>query len=61
MLRRADAIGASWCVVMGDSEVERGVVQLKDLGAHSQEELPWSEAPASIHQRLKQGRSEGSP
>jgi histidyl-tRNA synthetase len=62
MLRRAGATGASLCVVIGDSELERGVVQLKDLGAHDQSELEWSKAPFAISERLKpKGQSEGSP
>ena len=34
LLRRADSLGARWCIVLGDSELERNVVQLKDLAAH---------------------------
>ena len=40
MLRRADGSGARWCVVLGDAEVDRGVVQLKDLAQHTQEDVP---------------------
>jgi histidyl-tRNA synthetase len=40
MLRRADALGARLCVVVGEAELERQVVQLKDLAQHSQTELP---------------------
>jgi histidyl-tRNA synthetase len=64
MLRRADATGASLCVVMGDSELERGVVQLKNLAAHTQEELGLPDAARAIYERLKEshnGQSEGSP
>ncbi len=39
MLRRADGLGSRFCIVIGDAELERGVVQLKDLVQHSQEEL----------------------
>jgi histidyl-tRNA synthetase len=64
MLRRADAIGAPLCLVMGDSELERGVVQLKDLGAHQQEDLARSDVPTAIVERLRglgKVESEGSP
>jgi histidyl-tRNA synthetase len=40
MLRRADALGARACLLMGDAELDKGVVQLKDLSAHTQEEVP---------------------
>jgi histidyl-tRNA synthetase len=38
-LRRADSLGARVCVVIGDAELDRGIVLLKDLMAHSQEEV----------------------
>ncbi len=40
MLRRADALGARFCVLIGESELERGVLTVKDLGAHTQDEIP---------------------
>ena len=52
MLRRADSMGAHLCVVMGDSEVERGVLQLKDLANHSQDEVPRAKATRIIADRL---------
>ncbi|MGC4088494.1 MAG: histidine--tRNA ligase [Polyangiaceae bacterium] len=42
MLRRADATGAALCLVLGEAEVERGVVQVKNLAAHTQTELAFS-------------------
>jgi histidyl-tRNA synthetase len=39
MLRRANSSGARLCLVIGDSEIERGVVQVKDLAGHSQTEV----------------------
>ena len=42
-LRRANSSGARWCLILGESELERGVVQLKDLAEHTQEELPSSQ------------------
>jgi histidyl-tRNA synthetase len=43
MLRRADAIAARACVLLGD-EVGRGVVSIKDLASHTQAEVPIAEA-----------------
>ncbi|WP_437933197.1 histidine--tRNA ligase [Sorangium sp. So ce341] len=51
MLRRADALGARLCVILGDSEVERGVIQIKDLVAHLQEEIPLEGAARVLADR----------
>lgn len=51
MLRRANAMGARYCFVLGESEIERGVVQVKDLAQHSQEELPLDGAAKTIASR----------
>ena len=48
MLRRADGLGARLCVVIGDSEVEQDQVQIKDLAAHSQEQVPRADAVRRI-------------
>jgi histidyl-tRNA synthetase len=36
-LKLADREKARWCVVVGDDELAKGVVQLKDLAAHTQQ------------------------
>lgn len=36
-LKMADREKARWCVVVGDDELTKGVVQLKDLAAHTQQ------------------------
>jgi histidyl-tRNA synthetase len=38
-LRWADGWGAGRVVIVGESELARGVVQLKDLAGHAQEEV----------------------
>ena len=48
MLRRADGLGTRLCVVIGDSEVEQDQVQIKDLAAHSQEQVPRADAVRRI-------------
>ncbi len=53
MLRRADALGARLAIVIGDSEIERGVVQLKDLAQHSQEELLLEAVVDHVSERLR--------
>jgi histidyl-tRNA synthetase len=52
LLRRASALNASVCLVLGDNEIDRGVVQAKDLDAHSQSEIPRTEAAARIRALL---------
>ena len=51
MLRRADALGARHCIVIGDAELARGVVQLKDLAQHQQEELALADVVARLSRR----------
>ncbi len=48
MLRRANAFGSRVAVVLGDSEIDRGVVQVKDLASHAQQELPESELVSAV-------------
>ena len=38
MLRRANGIGARVCVLIGDSELDRGIVKVKDLTLHTESE-----------------------
>ncbi|MFC1642859.1 histidine--tRNA ligase [Myxococcota bacterium] len=52
MLRRADALGARFCLVLGDSELDRGVIQLKDLQSHTQDEVAHSHVPTVVAERL---------
>src|SRR3954453_13836876 len=60
MLRRADGLGARVCVVIGESEVEQDQVQLKDLTAHSQEQVPRAEAVARIVSTFASAATSGS-
>jgi histidyl-tRNA synthetase len=38
--RAADGWGADWLVLVGEEELKKGNVVLKDLRRHSQEEIP---------------------
>ncbi|HEX3774124.1 MAG TPA: histidine--tRNA ligase [Polyangiaceae bacterium] len=60
MLRRADGMHARICVVIGDAEVEQNQVQVKDLGAHTQEQIPRADAVARIVSAFKAGEALGS-
>ena len=52
MLRRADAMGSRLCALIGDGELERGVLTLKDLAGHTQEEIPLDGSAQAIADRL---------
>lgn len=52
MLRRADSLGARLCVLLGDTEVERGVATVKDLVGHVQDELPLEGAARVLADRV---------
>ncbi|WP_419728703.1 histidine--tRNA ligase [Lichenicola sp.] len=47
-MERANRIGAGFAVILGDAEVERGVVQLKDLGGGGQEEVALDEVATRV-------------
>jgi len=43
-LRRADGLGARVVLILGESELAEGVVQVKDLDAHTEERIPTTNA-----------------
>jgi histidyl-tRNA synthetase len=49
LLTRASKIGARFAVIVGDSELERGVAQLRDLARSEQREIAEAELAAAIH------------
>jgi histidyl-tRNA synthetase len=52
MLRRANALGARIAIVLGDAEIDRSVVQVKDLADHSQHEVPRDHAVSIVADRV---------
>jgi histidyl-tRNA synthetase len=56
-LRRANALGALVVVIIGDSEIGEGVVQVKDLEARSQERLTPDKAVDTVAARVQAARS----
>ena len=48
LLARASKIGARFAVIIGDDEIARSVVQLRDLKQSTQRELPIGEAARAI-------------
>jgi histidyl-tRNA synthetase len=47
-MRSANKLGARWVVLLGATEAERGVAQLKDMASGEQEEVPWTELPERL-------------
>jgi histidyl-tRNA synthetase len=56
-LRRANAVGARFALIAGDDEVARGVVQLKDLAATSQETVNRADVVETLRRKLASARS----
>ena len=48
LLRRADKVGARYALIMGDNELDRGVVQVRDLKASTQREIASAAVAAEI-------------
>jgi histidyl-tRNA synthetase len=55
MLRRADSMGARACMVLGDAELERGVVAVKDLEQHTQQDVVADQAARFVAELFKGG------
>ncbi len=51
-LRRANAVGARVVLVLGETELAAGAVQVKDLDAHTQELMPRDQALRIVVDRL---------
>jgi histidyl-tRNA synthetase len=51
-LRRANSMGAPIALIFGEREVQNGVVQLKNLAAHSQQDVPRGELLPAIETAL---------
>lgn len=53
MLRRANTMNARVALVLGESEIQRGVVQLKQLDQHAQSEVPVEQVVATVQERFR--------
>ena len=51
-LRRANALGARFAVILGDREVSEGVVEVKDLAGHAQERVARADVARHLAERL---------
>jgi histidyl-tRNA synthetase len=60
MLRRANALGSRLCLLLGDNELAQGVVTIKDLDRHQQEQIELAGAAEVVAERLAPGQSAGA-
>jgi histidyl-tRNA synthetase len=61
MLRRANSLGATLCVLLGDLEIDRGVVKVKDLALHSEEEVLRARAVDVIATKMSERGPTSAP
>jgi histidyl-tRNA synthetase len=47
-MRSADKLGARWVVLLGESEVQRKVAQLKEMASGEQVEVAWKDLPERL-------------
>ena len=52
-MRRADKLGATHVLILGDDELAKGVAVLRDMGAGTQEEIPLEGIVEQLLERLK--------
>jgi histidyl-tRNA synthetase len=52
-LRRANSMGATLALVMGEQEIAQGTIQLKDLAAHTQLDVAQSEIVQRVRERMQ--------
>jgi histidyl-tRNA synthetase len=60
-LRRANAVGARMVLILGERELAEGVVQVKDLAAHTEERLALAQAPQGVVERLSAAPRAAAP
>ena len=48
----ADKLGAKYVAVLGDDEIERGVVKLRDMATREEWEAPLETAAEALKERL---------
>ncbi len=52
VLRRANSLGARVVLIVGDGELDKNVVTVKDMAAHAQEEIAREVVVGVVHDRL---------
>jgi histidyl-tRNA synthetase len=52
-LQRADKLGAKYCVIVGESEIQSGHAQLKDMNRKTQENISIQNLEEEILKRVR--------
>ena len=52
-MRRADSLGASYVLILGDKEIETGRAVLKDMKNHEQDDVAWEGIVTEMRGRMK--------
>lgn len=52
-MRRADSLGASYVLILGDQEIETGRAILKDMKNHEQTDIAWEGIVTEMRSRMK--------
>ena len=52
-MRRADSLGASYVLILGDKEIETGRAVLKDMKNHEQTDIAWEGIVTEMRGRMK--------
>ncbi|MCM8805025.1 MAG: histidine--tRNA ligase [Candidatus Omnitrophica bacterium] len=52
-LKIANKTGKRWCIILGDNEIDRGIIILKDMKEGFQEEIKEEEMIEKIKERIK--------
>jgi histidyl-tRNA synthetase len=52
-MRRADKLGASYVLIVGDQELEKEAAVLRDMKTKSQERVPMQDLVSSVVNRIK--------
>ncbi len=51
-LKKADACGARWALILGDQEIQAGIVAVKDLRSGEQVNVAAAELPAHLRRAV---------
>jgi histidyl-tRNA synthetase len=51
-LRRADKLGARRVLILGGDELARGIAQLRDMAAGTQEEVPLADIENRVRSKI---------
>lgn len=57
----ADKLGARFVAIVGDDEVQKGIVKLRDMATREEWEVALADVPAALKERIGKARQGGNP